>query len=216
MSLGQIRHFLEESRLRGFSWKRLRIVGGEPTTHPRFLDVLNLILEYRDRYFPQMKIQLTTNGHGPYVNKMIAKIPAGIEVENTAKQSIVQPTFCTFNVAPVDKAEYKNVEFANGCPITSGCGIGVTPYGYYPCTIAGAIDRTFGLDMGLKRLPDPSDGMEKQLQKFCSLCGHFKRRREAPLDQPVQSPVWRDAYTLARKLPPHLSRLPETEEPAPD
>jgi hypothetical protein len=209
MSLGQIRYFLEESRTRGINWKRIRVVGGEPTTHPRFLDVLNLLLEYRERYFPQTRLELTTNGHGSYVNKMIAKIPPGIEVTNTAKESQIQSTFQTFNVAPIDTTDYKNTEFANACPITKECGVGITPYGYYPCTVAGAIDRTFGFDMGRKRLPDDNDGMEKELQKFCSHCGHFKRRGEPPVEGAVQSPLWREAYAKAKLNPPKLSQLPE-------
>jgi hypothetical protein len=214
MTLGQIRHFLEESHTRGFKWKRIRLVGGEPTVHPRFLEVVDLILDYRARYFPETKIELTTNGHGPYVKGMIEKIPPGIEVTNTSKQSHVQETFLTFNVAPIDVPDYKNTDFANACPITKECGLGVTPYGYYPCTVAGAIDRTFGFDMGRKELPMDADGMEKELRKFCALCGHFKRQKEQPLDGPVQSPVWRKAYGEALKRPPTLSIMPETPEPA--
>jgi hypothetical protein len=214
MSLGQIRYFLEESRARGHKWKRLRIVGGEPTVHPRFMEVLDLILDYRKRYFPDMKIELTTNGYGAYVNRMIEKIPAEVDVTNNAKVSQVQSYFQSFNVAPIDVPDYNNTEFANGCPITKECGVGVTPYGYYPCTVAGAIDRTFGFDMGRKRLPDDSDGMEKELRKFCSLCGHFKRKGELPVEGPVQSPVWREAYGKALKQPPVLSLLPELNEDA--
>lgn len=214
MSLEQIHHFLEESRARGMKWKRIRVVGGEPTTHPKFLEVLDMLLDYRARYWPRLRIELVTNGHGSYVNKMIAKIPAGIVVNNTAKQSKVQQEFHTFNVAPIDEREYDGVEFANACPITSQCGMGVTPYGYYPCTVAGAIDRTFGFNMGRKVLPDSNDGMQNELRKFCSLCGHFKRQRTPPVDGPIQSPVWRVAYERSRKEPPQLSRLPEWHEPA--
>ncbi len=215
MSVGQLRYFLEQSRARGVKWKRIRLVGGEPTIHPKFMDVVNLLLQYRDTYCPDTRIELTTNGYGRYVNKVIGKIPPGIEVHNSAKESQVQPTFSTFNVAPIDEPEYAKAEFANGCPITSECGIGLTPYGYYPCAIAGAIDRTFGLDLGRKELPDFDDNMEPELRRFCALCGHFKRDREAPVDGPVQSPVWRAAYARARCQPPRLSRFPEMNEPGP-
>ena len=78
----------------------------------------------------------------------------GVHVNNTAKVTNVQPEFQTFNVAPIDLEGYQGANFSNGCMITQICGIGVTPYGYYPCAVAGAIDRTFGLNLGRKTLPE--------------------------------------------------------------
>jgi hypothetical protein len=212
MSVGQVRQFLEEGRANHVQWRHLRILGGEPTSHPQFLEILNLLLEYRDRYFPQTRLILVTNGHGERVNRMLSLVPPGIEVANTAKTTKVQTAFNTFNVAPIDIKEYAGADFSNACPVVSVCGMGVTPYGYYPCAQAGAIDRTFGLNLGRKELPKPGDPMKDELRAFCALCGQFKPPTTEQLDGPVMSPTWAQAYAASHKNPPKLSRLPESHD----
>lgn len=211
MSIEQMSHFLEESRERGIQWRRIRLVGGEPTSHPQFLEIVNLVLEYRDRFSPKTRIQVTTNGHGERANKMLALLPPGIDVNNTAKVTNVQREFDTFNVAPIDVEDYDRADFSNGCWITQRCGIGVTPYGYYPCAVAGAIDRTFGFNLGRKTLPERHDDMKKELRTFCALCGHFKLPTREVLNGPVMSPTWAQAYTRSLRQPATLSRLSERQ-----
>jgi len=209
MSLGQILYFLDESRLNRIQWRRIRVLGGEPTLHPQFLEIVKLILEYREKYSPRTRIEVVTNGYGERVNNALILLPAGIEVRNTAKKSQIQPDFDTFNVAPVDVQEYAGADFSNGCWITELCGMGVTPYGYYPCAAAGGIDRIFGFDLGRNTLPEPDDDMEQQLRAFCIYCGHFKLRRAQPLIGSMMSPAWSLAYARSRREPVVLSRLPE-------
>ncbi len=44
MSVAQIRHFLAESRDRGQKWRMIRVIGGEPTIHPNFLEIIGLLV----------------------------------------------------------------------------------------------------------------------------------------------------------------------------
>ena len=111
----------------------------------------------------------------------------------------------SFNIAPVDLPEYRFTDFRNGCWIPSYCGIGLTPYGYYPCAVAGSIDRIMGFDLGHKQIPSPDDNMHDLLQKFCPLCGCFKRIDQPNFDRPIKSPAWIEAYALYRKSPPKLT-----------
>lgn len=212
MSLEQIRHFLEESGGRGIRWKRIRLLGGEPTSHPQFLEIANLVLEYRDEFSPRTRIEMITNSYGERANRMLSLLPPGVRVINTAKVTNVQQEFQTFNVAPIDVEGYKGADFSNGCLVTQYCGIGVTPYGYYPCAVAGAIDRTFGLNLGRKTLPDRHDAMKEELRTFCALCGHFKPPTEELLNGPVMSPTWAQAYARSLQDPARLSRLAEHKE----
>lgn len=212
MSTEQMRHFLEESRGRGIRWKSIRLLGGEPTSHPQFLEIVNLVLEYRDKFSPKTRIEIFTNGNGERANRMLSLLPPGVQVNNTAKVTNVQREFQTFNVAPIDLEEYHGADFSNGCGVTEVCGIGVTPYGYYPCAIAGAIDRTFGLNLGRKALPERHDDMKEELRTFCALCGMFKAPTGELLNGPVMSPTWAKAYSRSLQNPAQLSRLAEHQQ----
>jgi hypothetical protein len=185
------------------------LLGGEPTLHPEFMEILNLVVDYRDRYSRRTRIILLTNGYGERVNRILSLVPPGVEVVNSAKTTKLQTAFRTFNVAPVDVKEYAGVDFSNACSAVTVCGMGVTPYGYYPCPVAGAIDRTFGLDLGRKELPKSGDTMKEELRILCSLCGEFKLSRGERPDGPVMSPTWVQAYARSRAHRPKLSRLPE-------
>ena len=177
--------------------------------HPQFLEIMALLVEYRDGESPETVIEVNTNGFGRRVNQLLDRLPSGVVIKNSMKTSNVQPLFSTFNVSPRDVPDYDNADYSNGCWITERCGTGVTPYGYYPCAVAGGIDRIFGFDLGRKTLPKADDNMEAELRKFCSVCGHFKRRQEAMVDGPVMSTTWKQAYANAKAEGPHLSRLPE-------
>ncbi len=209
MSLEQVHHFLEESRASRVQWKRISVVGGEPTNHPQILEIMNLVLAYRSRYFPKARVLLKTNGYGERVNRVLSLLPPGMQLNNTAKNAKVQARFHTFNVAPIDVEGYEGADFSNACYVTWVCGLGVTPYGYYPCAVAGAIDRTFGLDLGRKTLPEPDDSMITELRTFCRLCGHFKPPTGERLSGPVMSSTWVQAYARSRENPSTLSRLAE-------
>jgi len=89
--------------------------------------------------------------------------------------------------------------------MTSSCGTGLTPYGYYLCPIAGGgIDRVFGLDVGRKELPSAGDQMDDQRVLLCRLCGHFKERAAHNTD--YCSPTWKNAYRAFARSRPNLTR----------
>ena len=215
MTLGQIRHFLEESKERQIRWELIGLLGGEPTCHPQFLEVVELVREYRDGFSPETQIRVVTNGHSERTKKLLCQLPSDIEVVDSAKSSRDQPEFFTFNVAPIDVGGYERADFFNACPVTHLCGIGVTPYGYYPCGVAGAIDRTFGFDLGRKVLPQEDDDMKEEIRRFCALCGRFKgytgELSRGQLDRAVMSSTWEEAYARSRENRPRISRLPERE-----
>ncbi len=205
MTLAQIEAFVKECVATGTRWERIRVLGGEPTLHPQFFEMLDVLLRYRQEHAPATRIEVTTNGHGPKVAAALARMPAGVVVENTAKGSAEQP-FDTFNVAPADLPAYAGADYTNGCAVTSVCGVGLTRNGYYACAVAGGIDRIVGLDMGRQHLPTPDDDMHDQLSAFCRRCGSFKRHHEAPVQQPVSSPSWDAAYARHRAERPLLTR----------
>ena len=191
--LNQIQDFVETSVKEGIHWKRIRLLGGEPTLHPYFPDVIKIILDYKENFSPGTKVQVATNGYGPFVNSMLSKLPENIEIINTEKTNST-PYFCSFNTAPKDQFIYKFADFKNACWIAEICGMGFTPNGYYPCAIAGGIDRVLGFNLGKTRLPHAPDDMFDSLNVFCQYCGHFKRLVDPPLNKPVMSKTWIMAY----------------------
>lgn len=211
MSLGQVRTFVEESKARGIRWRQIVVAGGEPTCHPQFREIVHLLLAYRREFSPKTRVAVVSNGYSERARRLLAELPKEVRVNDSHKMSPVQPSFFTFQVAPTDVAEYRRLDFFNGCWETQECGLGVTPYGYYPCPVAGAIDRVFGFGLGRAVIPDDADGMKAELRKFCSLCGRFMLGACAPLDTQVTSPTWAAAYERARSLPPSLARLAEKD-----
>lgn len=205
MTVAQIQRFVDESVAAGSRWQRIRILGGEPTLHKQFFEILDVLRGYRDRHSPGTKIEVCTNGHGEKVNAVIARIPPDVAVNNTAKVSQEQESFASFNVAPIDDPEFANADFRNGCSIMEYYGVGLGPSGYYQCTIAGGIDRIHGWDTGRRKLPTVDDSMEDLITKICRHCGHFKRRPAAELRAPLMSPTWTAAYERYRREKPRLT-----------
>jgi hypothetical protein len=210
MTVGQVRHFLEETRQRSVHWKIIHLAGGEPTLHPDFQNIVQMILEFRNRFSPDTRMIITSNGFGKQVNYMLARIPANVIIRNTQKTGPNQHNFVPFNLAPCESSEYALADFRNACSLVRDCGIGLTPYGYYPCAASGAIDRIFGFDCGRKTLPDPGDGMEMDLARLCSLCGFFRSNYTSEVcDGSLMSETWRRAYASWYEKKPVLRRYPE-------
>lgn len=173
LSVDAIAAFIEQSLARGIQWKRIRLLGGEPTLHPEFFAILKRLLRYRRSHNPDLRLVVCTNGHGKQVKQVLSRIPPAVVVKNSYKSSARQRLFRPFNQAPRDSLFYRLADFSAGCRILSDCGIGLTPMGYYPCAIAGGIDRILGLKRGRKVLPRPLENLRAELPRFCPMCGHF-------------------------------------------
>lgn len=191
MPVSMIEAFIRESVEKKAEWKRIRILGGEPTLHSRIFDIIELLEDYRSAYNPGVRLVLCTNFFGRKVHEVLEKLPGSIIIKSTLKTSRVN-LFKPFNVAPVDTRLNRFSDFSVGCRIIAKCGLGLTPSGYYMCAIAGGIDRIFQYHLGRESLPDQSDIMADQMSAFCRLCGHFGF--QWPVRKEKISPSWQKAY----------------------
>jgi hypothetical protein len=173
LSLDQLAAFVQESLLQSRVWRRIRILGGEPTLHPNFHEAIALLEQLRTRT-PDMLIEVVTNGYGDKVNRALNRLPAHVAVENSRKSGIQQPHFGAFNMAPQDSWWHGLVDYRNGCEIVRSCGMGLTPAGYYHCAVAGGIDRVTGEGQGRNSLPAVDDEMRDLMDRTCRLCGRFR------------------------------------------
>jgi len=176
LSMDRIVDFIDESLERAIEWKRIRILGGEPTLHSQFEEILYQFSRYKSA-FPRCRMEVVTNGHGRHVKRKLLQVPPFFHIENTMKESDIQPFFYSFNLAPKDNPRHRNTDFTNGCSNIVDCGIGLTPTGYYPCAIAGGIDRIAGWNLGRSSIPEEDDNMDDLLEKFCGQCGRFESRK---------------------------------------
>ncbi|MDE3271399.1 radical SAM protein [Pseudoalteromonas sp. G4] len=179
ISLADIRKFVTETIDGKRHWRRIRILGGEPTLHPEFLDIIQVLLKLKEQGYADV-IEVVSNGFGPKVKRALAQIPDGIELENSEKAGNTQPMFGPFNLAPKDDYLHKFSDFRHGCDIMHSCGIGLTPLGYFPCAVAGGIDRVTEGGCGRDHLPHDFDEMRDLLARNCQLCGRFKDGHYVP------------------------------------
>lgn len=204
MPLAMIQRFVETSLQRPLPWRRIRILGGEPTLHPAFQDIVTELTRLRDMN-PELIIEVVSNGYGSRVKRALAHIPGEIWVENSEKSGDLQPHFRPFSDAPIDDPRFKEADFANGCAIVRDCGIGLTPGGFYPCAVAGGIDRVLGLALGQPDLPMKEADMRAALSALCRYCGRFKdghfipQALRQPLMHDVVSPTWALLYARFRE-----------------
>lgn len=213
MPLSMINEFVQNSIERGIRWQKIRVLGGEPTLHPEFLAIISELIRYRS-WCPSCRIEVVSNGHGEAVRRQLDSLPRDIWVENSNKTSAIQPTFRPFNLAPIDDPAFAKADFSNGCAIMQDCGMGLTPLGYYPCAVAGGIDRILGANLGKSSLPADDDQMVDATESLCRLCGRFKDGHfiPKPLRPPITdeqiSPTWTELYARWRQ------RRLSTKDPA--
>jgi len=189
--------FIKQSIAKEIAWKRIRILGGEPTLHSRIFDIIDLLINYQKTHNPSVRLVLGTNFFGNRVHRVLEKLPEAITLKSTLKSSRVN-LFKPFNVAPVDTRFNGFSDYTCGCRIIKECGLGLTPSGYYMCAVAGGIDRIFGYHLGRNELPDDADTLSDQMSAFCPLCGHFGF--QWPTRKTKRSETWRLAYRRLKTI----------------
>lgn len=204
MPIRMIQDFLEDSTKRGKRWEAIHILGGEPTLHPDFVEIILMIETWLEEHSPETERKVISNGVSRKTMKNLSLIPEKWRYDNSFKHDREAATqhFEPFNYAPKDLEHWKSQDFTKGCYITQDSGIGLSPYGYHHCAIAGGIERIFNFGLGFDELPEHPWQFLDMMKTYCALCGHFlsdiplerAQRSEMKVDPGIQSLSWEKGY----------------------
>jgi organic radical activating enzyme len=193
------------AQARALEWQpRILIIGGEPTLHPQFEELVELCVAESPH-----RVVVWSNGYSRATKRALARVSSGAEVFAETfkpKGSVVheiQDIYC----APVDLGTSRPI---CGQHASRKCGISVDALGYTPCCMGGAVDGVLGLGARTRVLADLWDAgkVARQTRLLCDHCGHqltqiapFLRRRMAAFERRrgcLTSPTWARAFD-ARK-----------------
>jgi hypothetical protein len=225
MTVEQVKRFIEESKTLDKEWYRIAVTGGEPTLHPDIMEIVGMLLEYREACLPKSSyVQVVSNGYdgasevldriqATYTQEIIPNYSFNKFIMNNNKRNQVV-LHSPVNMAPVDNEELKDSEFRNGCWVTEVSGLCLTKHGYYFCGAASAIDRVFGYDVGIRALKDVSmRRILEQRKVLCRLCGRFDDVQSSGsvyygpdwVVEEKNSPTWEKAFESYKSNQPVLT-----------
>jgi len=195
MSVDQVDEFCLASQRCGIYWDRVAILGGEPTLHPDLVPIMQMVAQV------SASVLLCTNGRSGIHRPWDLGLPRGpYYVADTNKTGPIQP-FLPMTDAACDSLGIPDAQYRQGCPLPGECGFGANRAGYYPCPLAGVVDRFFGLGLAVSSPEELLAGNPGDVfEKACRYCGHFwgtlgRKREEAAI--PTISRRWRVALDEA-------------------
>lgn len=144
--------FINEAKKKQVTFKDLRILGGEPTLHPKLEWIIKKLKDQLDYKY----LTIVTNE----IKKVIYD---GVRVKNYYKNK--REYHVCMLAAPKDIGQ-KTLKCEN--PIR--CGMTYNKYGFFPCGPGMAIIRLFGFNEYIKKEMPVSVEDFGDLSKLCSLC----------------------------------------------
>ena len=75
LPVADVEAFINQSIQNKIAWKRIRILGGEPTLHRRIFDIIDLLIDYQRDFNPSVRLVLGTNFFGDQVHRVLEKLP---------------------------------------------------------------------------------------------------------------------------------------------
>src|SRR3990167_415155 len=206
MSLDMIRQAIDS--LEGFEGQ-VGVMGGEPLTHPKFLDVLAIWREM----VPRRKRALWTSGFRwkQYRDAILETFDRDLVHYNDHTQHTGrhQPLLVAIEEV-VDDKELREMLIAN-CPYQAHWSASITPLGTYFCEIAGGMGAIFGIPGGpvvkgwWKKTPAE---FKDQIDQFCGKCSGA-----IPMPQFSDGRGGRDGPTIEMVSPGNLKRLLDAGSP---
>lgn len=202
MTLGQIQTFIDQTKNRydrlGIPLDHIRIIGGEPLIHPRFITIYLMLVEQLKKSGLLKKIILVTNGILPIPSEYKDQIEVIPIPQKRHSNFFISPQDTGLMMTPCDAPWY--------------CGIAVNAFGYFPGGACCSLIRLFGLQEEV-RYDFPDTIATWSLNKICPHCVHAicPAPEGAPIDtKPLDVPMSeRFKACIENKTRMLLKRLPE-------
>lgn len=190
MSIHDVKDFFRQCKELNFN-PDILIIGGEPTMHPDFLEIIRLSREFKGNGL----VQVWTNGRDREMVKHIReKYNASVPEDTFKAKSRIDFPWDDYYVSPADFGMERHKCWQHGSEI---CGISVDSGGYMPCAVGGMLDGVLKLGLRTKRLADLFDNEKNAAitKKMCEHCG-------ACLSKVLKEPEltdWRTYVTSQKK-----------------
>lgn len=170
MTTHQVESFIDEMCLNRAYIGRIRLVGGEPTMHPKFTEIVHELHKELVGRGLVGRLECVTNG---------SKMEKFEEVKGLVKVRVSDE-------ADKQKSHVANLPHTPAslgyegkmCSAPWHCGFSLNYYGYFPCSSGAGIARLTDQMMPWQRLSLPVEGIEKtwpDLQQLCNQCYHALR-----------------------------------------
>ncbi len=200
MTVDQIKKFIQETK--DCSLRAIKVIGGEPTLHSDFKEIMGLVYDHGMRI--ESQITIYSNMYAQESRDLVAELPKNVvrvRTEKTGKINKFQP----FNLAPID--EDIQFDYSQGCMCAFHCGILVTRYGYYGCPVLGGIDRVIEFDLGARSWDEMTkEKFKVQCEELCPYCGfNFNFHKDTFVTEEKISESWQEFYKQYNENKPQLT-----------
>jgi len=185
----------------GILFRSIWITGGEPTMHPKFLELVGVLGWYQRTVYRRAQILCYTY-HRPETHWLIEKAVADFprfRVTDTSKSSPEGQRFAA-QYAPVDHPELgPGAPYFQGCWNARKCGVCIDWRGLWCCPIGAAIARAFMIPPTITKAEDYTEAnIEAQYAPVCRYCGYFGFLKPKDVNKFDISKSWKDAMDAWR------------------
>lgn len=170
MTMEQIMFFIGEMKDKNAYLGRIRIMGGEPTVHPDFIEIL---IRLKNELVPHHvgKIEVVTNGSR---KEMIEKAKELSKVRISGTR-VKEDTHLANLVQTPESLGYRGIM----CNAPWHCGFSLNAFGYFPCSSGAGIARfedwMIWQRLTLPTCKTPGNVVREvwpELQRLCDHCYH--------------------------------------------
>ena len=208
LSPASLKEMLDESASTNKFWSSIVLTGGEPSMHPRFQELVDVLMEYKHASNPTLSAEVYTYHHPIFYQEVedAKKRHPDLVITDTMKITPVTYHATAHYMAPLDDPKYGPDHQYTGCKRGVLCGLCKDYKGIWCCPQAAGIGRIFGVDVAHKNLKNITlDSMSDMYKVVCKYCGYYSNA-QGKGREPI-SKTWHDAFVKYRGSPLPVKNL---------